>query len=136
MRATTAGLWLTSLAAAVLLAATGGCENDNDLRGDEMYISPSHHAFNKPGDRVISFGVHGAALPVEWSVSDPDLGTITGVRTNKDAYANVTAANYERIPGKYGNNTIIVRDSRNWQASATVSVREGLDGGSSSTNSP
>ena len=123
MRLNTACFCLCLAAAATLMVAVTGCENDNDLSGDEMYITPSSYRFGRTNDLVVSFGVHGAVPPVQWSVSDTALGRITGVSSNNHA---VTAANYERIPGKSGVNTVIVRDARNWQASASVIVKEGL----------
>lgn len=110
-------------AATAMMVALTGCENDNDLRGNEMYITPSSYRFGRTNDTVVSFGVHGAVPPVQWSVSDTALGRITGVSSNNTV---ATAANYERIPGKSGVNTVIVRDARNWQASASVIVKEGL----------
>lgn len=123
MRLNTACFCLCLAAAATLMVAVTGCENDNDLSGDEMYITPSSYRFGRTNDTVVSFGVHGAVPPVQWSVSDTALGRITGVSSNNHA---VTAANYERIPGKSGVNTVIVRDARDWQASASVIVKEGL----------
>lgn len=123
MRLNTACFCLCLAAAATLMVAVTGCENDNDLSGDEMYITPSSYRFGRTNDLVVSFGVHGAVPPVQWSVSDTALGRITGVSSNNHA---VTAANYERIPGKSGVNTVIVRDARDWQASASVIVKEGL----------
>ena len=110
-------------AATAMMVALTGCENDNDLRGNEMYITPSSYRFGRTNDLVVSFGVHGAVPPVQWSVSDTAMGIITGVSSNNNA---ATAANYERKRGKWGVNTVIVRDARGWQASASVSVKEGL----------
>ena len=124
MRLNTACFCLCLAAVTALLAATTGCENDNDLSGDEMYLSPSSYRFGRTNDTVVSFGVHGAVLPVQWSVSDTSLGRVTGVAMDEDVM--VTAANYEREPGQWGVNTVIVRDARGWQASAAVSVKEGL----------
>ncbi|MGI6099656.1 MAG: hypothetical protein GX174_02865 [Lentisphaerae bacterium] len=118
-------LSLAAAMAAALMFAVTGCEDDHDLRGDEMYISPSSYTFRRSSDVVATFSVHGAKLPVQWSVADPVLGNVTGVEADKDV--TVTTANYQREPGQYGANTVIVRDARGWQASARVSVREGLD---------
>lgn len=124
MRPGHACIFLGLVAAVAMVIATTGCENDNDVSGDEMYLSPSTYRFGRTNDTVVSFGVHGAVLPVRWSVSDTSLGQVTGVPMDEDVM--VTAANYERVPGKWGVNTVIVRDSRGWQASASVIVKEGL----------
>ena len=123
MRRNTACFCLCLAAATAMMVALTGCENDNDLRGNEMYITPSSYRFGRTNDLVVSFGVHGAVPPVQWSVSDTAMGIITGVSSNNNA---ATAANYERKRGKWGVNTVIVRDARGWQASASVSVKEGL----------
>ena len=123
MRLKFACFCLCLAAAAALMVAVTGCENDNDLSGNEMYITPSSYRFGRTNDLVVSFGVHGAVPPVQWSVSDTALGIITGVSSNNNA---ATAANYERKRGKWGVNTVIVRDARGWQASASVIVKEGL----------
>ena len=113
------------LAVAVALAiATVGCENDNDLRGDEMYLSPSSYTCARTNDFMISFGLHGAVMPVSWSVSDSSMGRITGVSGSNGVF--VTSANYERVPLKYGVNTVIVRDARGWQVIAPITVKENL----------
>ena len=116
-------IFLGLVAAVAMVIATTGCENDDDVSGDEMYLSPSTYQFGRTNDTVVSFGVHGAVPPVQWSVSDTAMGIITGVSSNNNA---ATAANYERKRGKWGVNTVIVRDSRGWQASASVIVKEGL----------
>ncbi len=116
---------LTGLMALALGIMLAGCENDNDLDGSEFRLSPANYTFTRTNDFVVSIGVHGAVLPVTWNVSDPDLGTVTGVSVGSNQVF-VTAGNYERFPGKYGVNTVVVRDARGWQAIATIEVREGL----------
>lgn len=123
MRIGRACIFFGLAAAVAVVIATTGCENDNDVSGDELYITPSSYRFGRTSDTVVSFGVHGAVLPVRWSVSDTSLGKITGVSSGG---VMVTTANYERVPGKWGVNTVIVRDARDWQASASVIVKEGL----------
>lgn len=116
---------LTGLMALALGIMLAGCENDNDLDGSEFRLSPANYTFTRTNDFVVSIGVHGAVLPVTWNVSDPDLGTVTGVSVGSNQVF-VTAGNYERTPEKYGVNTVVVRDARGWQAIATIEVREGL----------
>ena len=116
---------LTGLMALALGIMLAGCENDNDLDGSEFRLSPANYTFTRTNDFVVSIGVHGAVLPVTWNVSDPDLGTVTGVSVGSNQVF-VTAGNYERTPEEYGVNTVVVRDARGWQAIATIEVREGL----------
>ena len=116
---------LTGLMALALGIMLAGCENDNDLDGSEFRLSPANYTFTRTNDFVVSIGVHGAVLPVTWNVSDPVLGTVTGVSVGSNQVF-VTAGNYERTPEKYGVNTVVVRDARGWQAIATIEVREGL----------
>ncbi|NLF21559.1 MAG: hypothetical protein GX590_00180 [Lentisphaerae bacterium] len=114
--------WLTALVLGIVLV---GCENDNELSGNEFTLSPANYRFTRTNDFVVSIGVHGAVLPVTWNVSDRNLGKVTGVTVGSNQVF-VTAGNYERTPGKYGVNTVVVRDARGWQAIATIEVREGL----------
>jgi hypothetical protein len=125
MRPINAAGGLALLAALALGFMLVGCENDHDVDGSGFYLSPANYTFTRSNDVVVSIGVHGAVLPVTWAVSDPALGSITGVSGGSNAVF-VTTGNYERERGRSGVNTVIVRDARNWQAIATIEVREGL----------
>ena len=89
-------LSLAAAMAAALMFAVTGCEDDHDLRGDEMYISPSSYTFRRSSDVVATFSVHGAKLPVQWSVADPVLGNVTGVEADKDV------TDYGQLPARAG----------------------------------
>ncbi len=107
---------VAAVAAAML---SGGCENDHSVDGSEFYLSPASYTFVREKDHVVSFGVHGAVLPVTWTLSDTGMGTLSGV--TPDTEVDVTVANYTRGE-KAGINTLMVTDARGWRASARITV--------------
>ncbi len=117
------GLW--SVCGTLLLLALGGCDSDDNLTGDEIYIKPASYTFRSLEDKVVTLSVHGAKPPFQWRVSDANMGTISGVAADEDTFTG--AANYTRTESSYGVNMVIVTDSRGWQASAVMNVPERLD---------
>jgi ABC-type glycerol-3-phosphate transport system substrate-binding protein len=113
--------------AALLPLAPAGCDSDSDddLTGDEIYIKPASYTFKSADDKTVTLSVYGAKPPFQWRVSDPDMGTITGVTVNTNTYTGT--ANYTRTPNMYGINTVFVIDARQWRASSVINVREGID---------
>lgn len=107
---------VAAVAAAML---SGGCENDHSVDGSEFYLSPASYTFVREKDHVVSFGVHGAVLPVTWTLSDTGMGNLSGV--TPDTKVDVTVANYTRGE-QAGINTLMVTDARGWRASARITV--------------
>lgn len=130
---TVAGCALWSFLGLLLLFSAAGCDSGDDLTGDEMYIKPSSYTFRSAVDKMTTLSVHGAKPPFQWKVSDTSMGSISGVTADEDTFTG--AANYTRLDNKYGVNTVIVTDSRGWQASAVMNVPERLDEPDSGTNS-
>ncbi len=109
-------LWL-----GLLLAGLMGCDSNDHLTGNEMYITPASHTFKSADDKVVTLSVQGAKPPMRWSVSDPNMGSITGVPSGSNA-THIVAANYERRDDVAGINTVIVTDARGWKASSVMNV--------------
>jgi hypothetical protein len=124
------GLW--AVCGALLLLGVTGCDSDDDLTGDEIYIKPASYTFRSAEDKMTTLSVHGAKPPFQWKVSDASLGSISGVTADEDTFTG--AANYTRVDSKYGINTVIVTDSRGWQASSVMNVPERLDEPDTGTN--
>lgn len=114
-----------ALAAVAACLAMTGCDNGTDGIEGDMYIDPGAHTFTSSGDTTITLRVFGAEPPFTWSVTDPSMGTISGVASGEGT--NVDAANYTRVPGKYGRNTVVVDDKRGWRASCSITVLDRID---------
>ena len=115
---------LYGILAASFCLAFAGCDNGTDSIHGDMYMDPGAYTFTSGSRQTVTIRVYGAVPPFKWSVSDPSVGTLTGVT---DAETDIDAATYTRIPGKYGRNTVIVDDSRGWRASCAIMVKEGID---------
>jgi len=93
-----------------------GCEEAKGIHG--LTIDPSSVVLAS-GSNSVSFEAtlpstytnNLLAYPIEWSVTDPSLGTIVGNSGNN--------ALYQRT-GKNGNNTVIARDQYDNEGYATV----------------
>jgi hypothetical protein len=98
----------------ICLHLVAGCETV-DKFSEEMAIAPSDVTLT-PGNRTVTFSVHlntsdKPALPIEWSVSDPELGTIVSATDYTAVY---------RSSGHTGRNTVTARDQNGNACSATV----------------
>ena len=107
-------------AAMALCMALTGCDNGTEGIDGDMYIDPGSYVFKSSDKMTISLRVYGAEPPFTWSVSDPSMGTISGVVAGEGT--DIDAANYTRVPGAYGRNTVIVDDNRGWRASCAITV--------------
>lgn len=108
------GLAAVLIAAAVLSLMTTGCEYDSV---HSLGIEPSYATVgpNTPVLilRVVS-GTRDLSMPLEWRVSNPDLGSITHSSGSSAVYAR-TANN--------GENTVTVRDQ--YGAEGVAAVKQG-----------
>ncbi len=113
------GYWMVGLCAVVGLAmawVNSGCEEAKGTNG--IGVSPASVTLNVTASTgtataVFTATVNGSlALPLEWNVSDPGLGTIVNHSGSNAVYAaNGTAT---------GNNTVSVRDQYDNEGFATV----------------
>jgi hypothetical protein len=95
----------------VATVALVGC--DDDVDGASFYITPGD-ASVEPGGSITLTAVGGEDT-LTWSVSDEQLGLVTGTGRTV-AYNSAGAA---------GINTIRVMDNQHWEASAFVRAEEG-----------
>jgi hypothetical protein len=103
---------VSALCAAALLA---GCSED-DLSGEEFRIEPASVVMDSD-DTARSFTVIGGVEPLTWSVTDESLGVVSG--GGRTVTYTRTSAN--------GVNVVKVRDSRTWEASATVNQKDAVE---------
>ena len=110
---------LTGWAVAVLAAALAfsGCEDDDsDLTGNEFRIEPGEVTM-AVDDETVTLTAVGGIEPLEWTVSNEEVGTVNG-EGRSVVYAKA-------VDG--GVNVVKVTDSRTWEASATISQRDTSD---------
>jgi len=103
---------------AAVLALAVGCEGSS-TSATVIVLTPSSATLVKgEGSVLFTAGVSTNSpaplyLPLEWTVDNPELGTI-------QESAGVTAV-YTGIPGAIGSNTVTVRDRANAEGLALVS---------------
>lgn len=106
--------WLVGAALAAACAAISmfsACDDgDSGLTGSEYYIRPAEVTMGSDDVSVILESV-GGIPPQTWSVSDATLGSITSNDSFKVVYTRTD---------KKGINRVTVRDSRTWEATATI----------------
>ena len=102
---------------------TGGTFANNGT----LSLRPSSYTFGSATRTTFDLEVRGGTPPFKWTVSDSASGTLTGVPAGGTNMTPVTKATYKRKTGAYGYNTITVHDSRNWRATCTVKVKDGID---------
>jgi len=100
--------------AGILITA---CENDDDdLSNAQFYVQPAQVTLTVPQQSVVFQAVGGHA-PFTWSVSDTNLGAVSGSGPVV-TYISTTSL---------GANTVQVTDSRAWSASAIVVRTDGTN---------
>jgi outer membrane lipoprotein SlyB len=87
-----------------------GCENSDNLSGDEFRVQPARVSFGT-NDTTVAFTAIGGKNPLVWRITDTSLGNITG-EGRTVTYTRTT---------KQGVNTVEVTDSQTWIAVATIS---------------
>jgi hypothetical protein len=123
------------LAAALLCGTLTACEETE--QGTAISVTPDTAVLTGSGDSIVftatpavdglvTNGVDSLFLPLEWEVSNPDIGKIQ----RSGGYSAVYESN-----GRVGQNFITVRDQAGSEGVALVEQRRASSSGSS-TNSP
>jgi len=102
-----------TLAACVVLCGTGiwfmtGCD-ESGTHGDEFRVHPASVTLYTDDETVVLQAI-GGHRPLEWTVSDDTVGTVSG---------SGQTVTYTRAE-KNGVNRVTVTDSQQWTASATI----------------
>jgi hypothetical protein len=114
------GLWSLSSAVAICMAALAaaglmaGCDEADGTRPLTVtpgFVDLSQSTTNQTLTFTVTDGLRELSLPLEWSVSNPELGSIGA--------SGGTTASY-RSTGKKGDNTVFVRDQYDAEGVATV----------------
>lgn len=107
-------MWASAALLAVLCLVTG-CEDVDTAEG--LALSPSSALLTAPGDTV-NFVVNTTNrtifFPLEWTVTNPDLGTIHTTSGGSAVYESF---------GYVGNNIVTVSDQSGAEGVATVQQR-------------
>ncbi|MBN1558013.1 MAG: hypothetical protein JW951_07695 [Lentisphaerae bacterium] len=121
------------------LAVFAGCENNSDTDADngeglpEFYIEPGAVTLGfADTNTLVIFEAVGGNPPFTWSMSAPELGTLSGTG------GTGRLVNYTRSGTTEGANTLAVQDSKFWTAHATV-IQDNSVGApekNASTNNP
>lgn len=105
--------WLHVMRLALMSTALAcfcvSCDDNDDLSGSEFYINPAAATLTQT-DNAVSLTAVGGDEPLTWSVSDSSLGQVSG--SGRTVTYTRTTAN--------GVNTVLVEDSRTWQATASI----------------
>lgn len=91
----------------------GGCESDGtvSLTVEPGYIDLTEGTTGETQTFTVTGGLRSLSMPLEWSVSKPELGRI--------ATSGGTSASYIRTGG-HGDNSIFVKDQYGAEGVATV----------------
>ena len=108
----------TCAALALIFAAIAGCENNSDVittddgEGSSAFVILPGAAQLEYDETTAAFSVQGGDAPMDWSVSDDNLGEVTDTEER--------IVNYVRKGTTEGVNEITVRDAIGRTARATV----------------
>lgn len=127
--------WMGTCAAlALVFAAIAGCENNSDVittddgEGSGAFVILPSAVQLGFDDTTAAFSVQGGDAPMDWSVSDDDLGEVTDTEER--------VVNYVRKGTTQGVNEITVRDAIGRSARATVVQDNEGDAGPLSISPP